>query len=499
MFASIGRFPAVAVALGLLVATWTACALQLLDLDGRVRASAEFRSGVLARRYGNDVGERVSLIDAALTFVAAYAGENGIERAAQLVARSELFGGALGSIGFVDPAGRGLAPGTGGAHSLVPGVRPYVGAALASGVAGLLIAVPSGNGHGMTLPFARVVRGRGGSIAGLVVAEVDPRTFTASFGPNELGVDGTLTIVGKRDRIVRDRFTLSSATGGRSAAASPVWARLALAPEGRYWATSSVDGVQRAYAYRRLAAYPLVVIAGIAYADAAAGYADFRRNVVVAALAVSLLIAIGVAALLYEISLRGKLGVLAHEAHEARAQAEQMRDAMQELAESDALTGLANRRRFDEALETEWRRLARSAGPLSLIMLDLDQFKAFNDTYGHVAGDECLRRIAGVLAQTVRRAPDVAARYGGEEFACVLPGTDLHGAEVIAELIQAAIHAIAIPHAASTVAPYVTASIGVATMICERASLPVNVVQAADFCLYQAKQAGRDRIVAARE
>jgi len=166
------------------------------------------------------------------------------------------------------------------------------------------------------------------------------------------------------------------------------------------------------------------------------------------------------------------------------------------LAMTDSLTGLANRRRFDQALEAELVRLRRLREKLSLIMLDLDYFKPFNDTYGHVAGDHCLRMAADVLSTLIYRAPDLAARYGGEEFACILPQTDHAGALSVAERIRSGVAALEIPHAASSTATSVTVSIGVVTMVCRRDTTPNHAIEMADRQLYRAKENGRNQIAA---
>ena len=172
-----------------------------------------------------------------------------------------------------------------------------------------------------------------------------------------------------------------------------------------------------------------------------------------------------------------------------------LRQELELLAASDGLTGLANRRAFDIKLEMECKRLGRTGGTLSLIMIDVDHFKAFNDAYGHVAGDECLRTFAGFLSGALRRPPDVGARYGGEEFACVLPDTDVDGALLIATRIQDDFTSTAIPHKLSPTASYVTVSIGVASIVCTPMTQPVDVITTADACLYRAKQSGRNQIV----
>ncbi len=169
---------------------------------------------------------------------------------------------------------------------------------------------------------------------------------------------------------------------------------------------------------------------------------------------------------------------------------------LETLSNTDGLTGIANRRHFDEVLAREYARHARSGASLSLILLDIDHFKAFNDLYGHVAGDECLQRVARVIADCAIRPADLAARYGGEEFACILPETERSGALDVAEKIRQRIMACAIPHQGSAVADHVTASLGVATVTCTDQSSAVEVVSQVDELLYRAKSSGRNRVEA---
>ncbi|CBL46303.1 Hypothetical protein HDN1F_27200 [gamma proteobacterium HdN1] len=165
------------------------------------------------------------------------------------------------------------------------------------------------------------------------------------------------------------------------------------------------------------------------------------------------------------------------------------------VATTDGLTGIANRRRFDEVLATELVRLRRSNVPLSLMLLDIDYFKRFNDEYGHVAGDDCLRRIGALLASSISRASDTVARYGGEEFAAILPFTNERGAAALAECFRSGIESLGIPHTGSTVSAFVTVSIGVVTLSAGMGSV-AGVVELADAQLYQAKRMGRNRVVA---
>jgi len=172
-----------------------------------------------------------------------------------------------------------------------------------------------------------------------------------------------------------------------------------------------------------------------------------------------------------------------------------MRDSLAELAVTDALTGLSNRRHLEKKLETETARLARNGEWLSVIMIDIDFFKSFNDTYGHPAGDRCIAMVASALGRAVRRASDLTARYGGEEFACVLPGTDLASAMMVAEDIRSHVHSLAIPHMSSQVAPTVTVSIGVATARCRPGMQAAQWVENADRQLYLSKAGGRNRTI----
>jgi diguanylate cyclase (GGDEF)-like protein/PAS domain S-box-containing protein len=189
-----------------------------------------------------------------------------------------------------------------------------------------------------------------------------------------------------------------------------------------------------------------------------------------------------------------QLTVLNRQLQKQKRQLETVNRALQYLATYDSLTEVRNRRFFNDYLDTEWRRLAREEAPLSLIMCDIDYFKLYNDTYGHQAGDECLRQVAQILQGSVKRSADLVARYGGEEFAIVLPNTDIEGAACVAERIAKQVRDLQIRHAQSAVSEYVTLSLGVACCIPAPMSQPATLIAIADESLYRAKEAGRDRV-----
>lgn len=170
-------------------------------------------------------------------------------------------------------------------------------------------------------------------------------------------------------------------------------------------------------------------------------------------------------------------------------------DLLERHANLDSLTDIPNRRRFDETLAGEWRRAAREGQPLSLVLLDVDHFKLFNDTYGHGEGDACLRRIARALCETLTRPGDLCARYGGEEFAAILPSTDLEGARNLSEMLRQAVLELAIAHAGNPPHDVVSVSIGCATVRPRPGVIPRQLLDVADGMLYQAKAAGRNRVL----
>nr|WP_034644005.1 diguanylate cyclase [Desulfovibrio inopinatus] len=169
-------------------------------------------------------------------------------------------------------------------------------------------------------------------------------------------------------------------------------------------------------------------------------------------------------------------------------------DLLERLASVDGLTDIPNRRRFDEVLDMEFQRARRDGTPLGVILIDIDFFKHFNDTYGHAAGDECLRRVARVLSRSLKRPADFVARYGGEEFVAVVPGTPLDGTMALADAMRQSVFEEHIPHAASTAADFVTISLGAESLVPHSTDSSEQLLKNADEALYLAKQNGRNQV-----
>lgn len=210
----------------------------------------------------------------------------------------------------------------------------------------------------------------------------------------------------------------------------------------------------------------------------------------------SMVLAVG---LLLTLMMVSYLVVWARRAVEVNRLAVALRDAndeLQRLVAQDPLTALPNRRRFSEALSQEWLRARRERSPLSLLMIDVDRFKNFNDRYGHPAGDECLQQLAEILRETVERSIDLVCRYGGEEFAVLLANTEASGARIVAERCRAAVEGLRIPHEDSDAGAFVTISVGLCSLVPARDATPEDLLSAADAALYAAKSAGRNRVSA---
>lgn len=244
--------------------------------------------------------------------------------------------------------------------------------------------------------------------------------------------------------------------------------------------TSPVDKEPRLYGIRKVEGLPFVIVVGEADRDWQATW-RLRVWLTIGALVILWLLAFYTLRIYWE-----RLNNL--------TELKKVRDELEALSLTDALTGLANRRCFNNVLNTECDRMRRIRAPISVIMVDVDFFKAFNDTYGHPAGDEGLKLVAGVIQSKLKRPQDLATRYGGEEFCCILPETDHQGAVSIAMSIKGGVEDLGIRHEGSAIENYLTVSIGVATVICDEGINSDIIVNLADERLYQAKKNGRNQV-----
>jgi len=190
-----------------------------------------------------------------------------------------------------------------------------------------------------------------------------------------------------------------------------------------------------------------------------------------------------------------KMQAILEAEQQLEAQLQTANEILHQHATQDGLTGLANRRRFDEALDYEFDRARRTQTLLHLVMCDIDHFKAYNDTYGHLQGDVCLRKVAEILQTSVHRPPDLVARYGGEEFVIILPNTTAAGTQHVVQHLQQTIQQAQLPHCSSPTAHYVTISFGIAGLVPAIDNRPEDLIALADQALYEAKAQGRDTVV----
>ena len=329
-----------------------------------------------------------------------------------------------------------------------------------------------------TVGLSRRVTMPDGTFGGVVMGTLHLAYFRRLFSNASLGPGGAVSLV-RDDGMLLMREPFDPTMIGRFYKFRMLEGSSAASMEGEYQANSAIDGVERLIHYRRLDGLPLVVIVSQSIADIYADWWHKTLRIAVALASCVTLILVLVVWLRMELRRRGV------------AEA-----ALLRLADEDGLTGLANRRRFEDALRHEWDLAARQGTTLSLLMIDADCFKAYNDAHGHIAGDEALTALALCLRTNLRRPGDLAARFGGEEFAVILPSTDADGASRVAEAIRTGVHGIAIPHPGSPCG-VVTVSIGTASLVPRGGGQPANLVAAADAALYMSKADGRNRSTSA--
>ena len=317
-----------------------------------------------------------------------------------------------------------------------------------------------------------------GSFGGVAIVAIDVEYFRQLLTKLDVGPKGITAIV-RTDGSLAARNPPSSQAGLANVGRSPVFPRMVNHDSGFYAARSISDGVLRLYTFQRIPGTPLIAVVAPAESDVLASWKQLSWIVGISASSVSF--AFCAAVWLLAFALRDQV---------------QTQVLLTELTQTDALTGLKNRRALDEVLENEWGRLQRHDGYLSLLFVDADNFKKYNDSHGHAQGDMALQHLAECINRHARRRGDVAARYGGEEFVVVLPDTDEAGAVQIAEAIRREVEHGRQAVASAKISPF-TVSIGCAT---GRRSRPLSLdelTNSADMALYAAKRSGRNAVVSA--
>ena len=342
------------------------------------------------------------------------------------------------------------------------------------------------------MPLSRRINHPDGSFAGLVVIAVDIGYFTKFYDKLDIGRAGSLLLVQNNGTtLLRRPYNFSSL--GRSMVGTELFrAFKANGTGGTLWIRSSLDGVMRLNSYRSLDNYPLFADAALSKDEMLADWWSDTLLHTGGVIILVIILALAGVRLIRQIQLRTKTEHELLLAHDALGTLNQ---TLEKLATLDGLTGLANRRKFDTSLSVEFNRATRYATSLALIMIDVDQFKQYNDIYGHPAGDACLRAISQTTQDLAQNRPDnLVARYGGEELVVLLPDTDLANALLMAEEIRLAIEQLGIEHSGDPTG-VVTISVGVEARIPVRGvNTADQLVEAADKALYAAKSAGRNRV-----
>lgn len=332
----------------------------------------------------------------------------------------------------------------------------------------------------LCIPLTRRISHADGSFAGVVVLSIRLDYFRKLFASLSLGAHGAMVLV-QQDGTLIMRHPYDQKVIGRNISNASTFKQHRKKDEGSFTDISVIDGVKRLYYYKNLPNLPLIIIVAEAYSDIYAAWS--QRALTIAAVMGTLAVAFIGLSFAFGLQLRRRM----------RAESE-----LAMLARTDGLTGLHNRRTLGEILDQEWRRARRNHSMFSLLFVDIDRFKAYNDTYGHQAGDDALAAVAKCIVDSIRRPVDHAARYGGEEFVVVLPDTAPEGAASIAENIRAAISDLGIEHTGSEFG-HITASIGAATWTPEHDSDVSAVIRLADDALYTAKATGRNKVEISRE
>ena len=365
-------------------------------------------------------------------------------------------------------------------HRAHPGRGLHVGPPIRSRSTGVWI-----------IPVSRRINARDGGFAGVALVTLKVNFFERIYEELDIGKTG-IVLLTLDDGTVMYRRPFDDKLIGANLSRIRSLQRVFNQPSGAAILVSSIDRIERLYSFRRVRGFPFVAVVGRTKDELLSNWARASMLIGAAAVLVCATIALLANRLFRQIVIRDQLD------RQLRARSDDLAQhnvGLQVLAHTDKLTGIANRLMFDTVLERELKRAQRGDVCLSLILLDVDYFKKFNDRYGHPAGDSCLRGVGRVLAEQIIRAGDLAARYGGEEFAVILPNTDRAGAIAVAERIRLEILALAIAHGDAP-AGVVSASLGIATVAAgqETQLRPADLIARADARLYEAKRGGRNAV-----
>lgn len=343
------------------------------------------------------------------------------------------------------------------------------------------------------VPMSRRLQHADGSFAGVALATVPIQYFQDYYNEFDLGRNGAVVLALADGTLVTRRPFIASAVGA-NISGGPVFSLMRqFGARGSGLRVAMLDHVERHYSYRKLDTLPLVVSAALAKEDIfGSWWAQTYRECAVVALLMAILFFIGYR-LFRQLLIRDGLQ---RELRRMHTRLEASVSELDRLARTDGLTGLPNRRCLGERVELELKRARRQHTALALVMIDIDFFKRYNDTYGHLAGDLCLQRVSAAIAGAMRRPGDLAARYGGEEFSVLLPDTDADGALAVARAICAAVAALQVSHRTSD-ALFVTVSAGVHACLPGASVDAAALFAGADAALYDAKTAGRNRVMVA--
>jgi len=359
-------------------------------------------------------------------------------------------------------------------HRTNPSARALIG--------GPIISRSSGE---WVVPVSRRINDPTGKFAGVVLVTLSVKDLLSVLERFQIGRQGSIAVFGTDHCDGRRPFR--EADMGRRNTDSPLQRRFQSSRSGTIEARSAIDGITRIISFESLLNYPLRVTVAVGKYEALKEwkFASIYQTIWV----VLLCLLVSVSGRYLIRSMRRRLVAESHlrSARDALAEAN---ERLEHLAQEDGLTGLANRRYFDSRLLLAFAQAQASQTALAIVMVDVDEFKKYNDLYGHLEGDECLRRVAHALRATVRRS-ELVARYGGEEMVLLLPATDAEGALEVAQRARLAVIDLQIPHAASALGQ-VSVSLGVAAEIPSLCSTPSELLKAADEALYLAKQEGRN-------